>query len=72
MAATLLLGTISSPAQSTLYLFTGTKTNVTLNPGVYKIAVYGAQGGAYLWYPPEQLYGWLGAKIAGEFYFTNL
>ena len=32
------------------YLFTGSETNITLNPGAYNITAYGAQGGGYSGY----------------------
>jgi len=70
IAATLLLGVISDSAQSSQYLFTGTKTNVTLNPGLYQITAYGAQGGYYS--HGARSYGGGGAEMEGEFNFTNV
>jgi hypothetical protein len=43
MAVVLQVGVLASSAQT--YLFTGTETTVTLNPGIYNITSYGAQGG---------------------------
>jgi len=48
------------------FLFTGSETNITLNPGTYIITVYGAQGG----YGAAGV-GGLGAEMSGEFYFST-
>ena len=39
----LLLGVLASFAQSGIYLSTGSKTTITLNPGIYDITAFGAQ-----------------------------
>ena len=45
VAATVLLQS-SGSAQTSKYLFTGSETNITSNPGNYQIIAYGAAGGA--------------------------
>jgi hypothetical protein len=47
MAAALLSGVLAASAQTGQYLFTGSITNITLNPGTYDIKAYGAQGGLF-------------------------
>ena len=54
---------LAASAQTSLYLFTGSTTNVTLPPGLYLITAYGASGGGSL--------GGLGAEMAAEFNFTT-
>jgi len=62
----LLLGVLTCFAQTGEYLFTGSETNITLNPGLYNIIAYGAQGGNnYL------ISGGLGAEMGAEFNFTT-
>ena len=46
VAVTLLFGVLASSAQTGIYLFTGSETNITLDPGHYNITAYGAQGGS--------------------------
>jgi Regulator of chromosome condensation (RCC1) repeat/Immunoglobulin I-set domain/Immunoglobulin domain len=55
-------GVIASSAQTNIFLFTGSETTITLNPGAYEITAYGAQGGGS---------GGLGAEMEAEFNFTN-
>src|SRR5204863_6630185 len=64
----LLFGVLASSAQTNTYLFTGSKTNITLNPGHYQITVYGGQGarGGYTAYR-----GGMGAQMSAEFSFPN-
>ena len=45
IAVILQFGVIASSAQAGIYLFTGSETTITLNPGIYDITAYGAQGG---------------------------
>jgi hypothetical protein len=66
IAVILQFGVLASFAQS--YLFTGSETTITLNPGLYSITAYGAQGGSG--YSPGN-YGGLGAEMEGEFSFTT-
>jgi hypothetical protein len=60
-------GVLGSSAQS--YLFTGTETTITLNPGIYDIFAYGAQGGGS---GRGSSVGGLGAEMGGEFTFLEL
>ena len=53
-------------APTNRYLFSGSETNITLNPGTYVITAYGASGGS----PPYGGKGGLGAKMSGEFNFS--
>jgi len=59
-------GVLASSAQTGTYLFTGSQTTITLNPGLYGIAVYGAQGGIGQFGSP----GGLGAEMGGQFSFS--
>jgi hypothetical protein len=48
MAVVLQLGLLAGSAQNNIYLFnlfSGSETNITLNPGTYIITAYGAAGG---------------------------
>ena len=53
----------ASSAQTSIYLFSGSKTNITLPPGTYIITAYGAPGGSG--------YGGSGAEMSGEFNFST-
>jgi hypothetical protein len=66
MAAVLELGVLAGSAQTNIYLFSGSLTNITLNPGTYIITAYGAPGGG-----PVALSGGLGAEMSGEFNFST-
>ena len=55
-------GLIAGLGQTNIYLFTGSETSITLNPGAYEITAYGAQGGGG---------GGLGAEMDAQFSFTN-
>src|ERR1017187_5368374 len=60
-------GVLAGSAQS--YLFIGAETTITLNPGIYDITAYGAQGGhAY----GNGNAGGLGAEMAAQFYFPQV
>jgi hypothetical protein len=63
-AATSLLGTLASSAQTIRFVFTGSQTNIILNPGTYDITAYGAQGGN------GGYSGGLGAEMEGKFNFA--
>jgi hypothetical protein len=67
VAILLLLGVLTSFAQSGIYLYTGSMTTITMNPGIYDITAYGAQGGGSGYYS----LGSLGAEMEGEFNFTT-
>ena len=64
IAVILQLGVIASSAQTGIYLFTGAETIITLNPGVYDITAYGAQGGSGSALVLGFNYGGLGADTA--------
>jgi len=76
IAVVLQLGTLAGSAQTNIYLFSGSKTNITLSPGTYIITAYGAPGGGGgSPYGGSGGYGGLGAAMSGEFTFltsTNL
>ena len=61
------LGMLAGFAQTNIYLFSGSETNITLPPGTYIITAYGAPGGgniAGLWRRP-------GAEMSAEFNFST-
>ena len=66
IAVVLQLGTLAGSAQTNIYLFSGTETNITLPPGTYIITAYGAPGGGGLYGS-----GGLGAEMSGEFNFST-
>jgi hypothetical protein len=68
--AALFLGfmAIRGSAQTTVYLYRGAETNITLNPGLYIIAAYGTQGGSSTY----NSMGGLGAEMEAEFNFTSM
>src|SRR5215469_8945843 len=59
---------ISASAQTSIYVFSGTETNITLSPGTYEITAYGAQGGVA---NDNGGNGGLGAEMEGAFSFTT-
>jgi hypothetical protein len=66
IAVVMQFGLLAGSAQTNQYLFTGSQTNITLNPGRYYITAYGARGGHYGPYG-----GGLGVEMKGEFSFTT-
>jgi hypothetical protein len=66
MAVVLHLGVLAGSAQTNIYLFSGSETNITLNPGTYIITAYGAPGGSVT----NAAVGGLGAEMSGEFSFS--
>jgi hypothetical protein len=60
-AVVLQLGVLAVSAQTNIYLFSGSETNITLNPGTYIITAYGAPGAGH----------GLGAEMSGEFNFAT-
>src|ERR1039457_3104880 len=64
IAVVLQFGVLAGSAQS--YLFTGSETTITLNPGTYDITAFGAAGGNGGGYS-----GGLGAEMEGQFNFTT-
>jgi DNA-binding beta-propeller fold protein YncE len=57
-------------APPTRYLFSGSETNITLDPGTYIITAYGASGGGYHDYAYRYYNGGLGAEMSAEFSFS--
>jgi hypothetical protein len=68
MAVVLHLGVLAGSAQTNIYLFSGSETNITLNPGTYIITAYGAPGGGR---PSGTLRWRLGAEMSAEFNFST-
>jgi hypothetical protein len=68
MAVVLQLGVLAGSAQTNIYLYSGTETNITLNPGTYIITAYGAPGGGNLYGGGV---GGYGAEMSGEFNFST-
>jgi hypothetical protein len=76
IAVVLQLGMLAGSAQTNIYLYSGSETNITLPPGTYIITAYGAVGGS----DPNTgtyagAYGGAGALMSAEFNFpasTNL
>jgi len=64
MAVVLQFGVLAGSAQTNIYLFSGSETNITLNPGTYIITAYGAPGG------DGESYGGNGAEMSGKFNFS--
>ena len=54
-------------SQTNQYLFTGSETNFTLNPGIYDLITYGAQGGN----GGSSGSGGFGAKMEAQFFFPT-
>src|SRR5579863_3939024 len=69
MAVILQFGVLASSAQTNKYLFSGSETNITLNPGTYIITAYGAPGGGGIYAGTEGL--GLGAEMSAEFNFST-
>jgi len=70
LAVALQLGMLAGSAQTNIYLFTGSETNITLPPGTYIITAYGAAGGL----SSKHVYpysGGLGAEMGAEFNFSS-
>src|SRR5215831_18651087 len=66
IAVTLFFASLASYAQVGTYLFTGSESTITLNPGIYNITAYGGQGcGSFT----GGGVGGLGAQMSAEFYF---
>ena len=64
IVAVLELGLLAGSARADIYLYSGSNTNVTLNPGTYIITAYGAAGG------DAAEIGGRGAKMSAEFSFS--
>ena len=70
VALVLQVGVLAGFAQTGIYLFTGSITTITLNPGTYDITAYGAQGGSGSAPVFGLNQGGLGAEMEGQFNFT--
>ena len=68
VALVLQFGVLAGSAQTGIYLFTGSMTTITLNPGTYDITAYGAQGGSAY----ARQHGGLGAEMEARFAFPQL
>jgi hypothetical protein len=74
MAVVLQLGVLAGSAQTNIYLFSGSETNITLPPGTYIITAYGAPAYSLYRPSPRSLFltdGGLGAEMSAEFNFTS-
>ena len=67
IAVVLQLGILAGSAQTNIYLFSGSETNITLPPGTYIITAYGAEGGEY----ENARIGGFGAEMSAEFNFST-
>ena len=67
VAVILQLDVLAGSARADIYTYTGSMTNVTLNPGTYIITAYGAGGG---WYG-NTFSGGVGAEMSAEFNFST-
>ena len=64
VAVVLHFGVLAGSAQ--IYTYSGSETTINLNPGLYVITAYGAQGGGSSYFGSV---GGLGAEMSGEFNF---
>src|SRR5208283_431618 len=69
VAVVLQFGVLAGSAQTGIYLFSGSETTITLNPGLYDITAYGAQGG---YSTANAIAGGLGAEMEGQFDFAGV
>ena len=67
IAVVLHFGVLAGSAQTNIYLYSGSETNITLRPGTYILTAYGAPGGGSIDLP----YGSLGAEMSAEFNFST-
>jgi len=67
LAVVLQLGVLAGSAQTNIYLFSGSETNITLPPGTYIITAYGAPGGGSVNLQIRRFKFGLGAEMSGEF-----
>ncbi len=66
-AFVLQFGLLAVSAQTNIYFYTGSETNISLPRGIYDITAYGAQGGTGQFGPV----GGLGAEVEGQFSFST-
>jgi hypothetical protein len=67
IAVILHFGVLAGSAQTNIYLYSGSKTNLTLPPGTYIITAYGAPGGSVASAAEYSL----GAEMSAEFNFST-
>src|SRR5208283_3358477 len=67
VAVVLQFGVLAGSAQTGQYLYSGSETTITLNPGTYDITAFGAAGGDGPWSG-----GGIGAEMEAEFNFTTV
>ena len=67
IAVVLQLGVLAGSAQTNIYLYSGSETNITLSPGTYIITAYGAGGGG----DGGGFNSGGGAEMIGEFHFST-
>jgi len=70
LAVVLQFGLLAGSAQTNIYLYSGSETNITLNPGTYIITAWGAVGGNG-YFSPGNGQGGLGAEMSAEFNFST-
>jgi hypothetical protein len=68
MTVVLQMGMLAGSAQTNIYLFSGSETNITLPPGTYIITAYGVPGGGSM-NEDDGFGGGLGAETTSEFDF---
>jgi hypothetical protein len=72
MAVVLQLGMLAASAQTYEYLYSGSETKITLNPGTYVVTAYGAPGGFGLGEKEDYVGGpGVGAEMSAEFNFST-
>jgi len=71
VAGVMQLGVLAASAQTGNYLYSGSEQTITLNPGLYAITAYGAQGGNANYGGLRGGTGGLGSQMKGEFNFTT-
>jgi hypothetical protein len=71
IAVALQLGMLAGSAQTNIYLFSGSKTTITLNPGTYIITAYGASSRYSSLIYIDEYYGGSGAEMSAEFNFST-
>ena len=67
VALVLLVGALAGSAQTGIYLYTGSESTITLNPGLYDITAYGAQGGGSSYGGSGGGGGYSGGGSGGDF-----
>jgi hypothetical protein len=71
LSVTAIVGlSMACDAQTQDYQYTGSETTITLQPGLYDIIAYGAQGGSSIYGSFGYSAGGLGTQMEGQFYFS--